>query len=209
MPQALSRVESDAAALGHSRRRGEAAIGRLLAMAQRSPAEAARVAALLTSVADAAEQVHRDAQLPDAEQQVWSSVGADASSEAPRRNDEQLAAAFADLVSNSVIGDAAMAATLSVDRSRISQRVADHSIYAYSAGDERCFPRWQLANGKVVGGLKPVLLALDPELHPLVVHAWFITPSVDLEIDEHAVSPALWLATGGSPAAASALAASL
>jgi len=194
---------------GRPRRRGDAALDRLLAVADRSPDDAERVAAMLTAVARTAERPRPHAQLPDKELAVWSTVGAATSNRAAHHNDENLAQAFAELVADSVIGDTAMAKILSVDRSRISQRLADHSLYAYATGDDRCFPRWQLAGGKVVGGLKPVLISLDPRLHPLVVHTWFTTPNIDLEVDEHPVSPAAWLATGGSPTVAAALAADL
>ena len=208
MTQQMRKVErgKPVARRERAQRRGEEALRRLMVVAGRGRGEAELVVALLETVADAAEHHRTRNELPAAEQDLWTSTGAHFDNKAVPRNDEQLVAAFAELVATSVIGDTAMAKTLGVDRSRVSQRLADRSLYAFPAGEERCFPRWQLVKGKTVPGLKTVLVSIDPGLHPLSVQHWFTTPNVDLEIDDHAVSPAAWLATGGAAGVAAELA---
>jgi len=191
------------------RRKGEHALDRLLAVAGRGSGDAAIVVALLESAADAAESHSTAGALPSAERDQWQAVGAKLDKRARSRNDKRLVDAFGSLLGRSVIGDAAMAKLLGVDKSRVSQRVADRSLYAFTAGDERSFPRWQLGEAKPLAGLKMVLRALDPALHPLSVDHWFTMTNVDLEIDGRPVSPASWLATGGDAQVAANLASDL
>lgn len=189
-----------------AQRKGQNALDRLLAVADRGGADATFVAALLESAAATAEARHTASDLPGAERDLWISVGARFDRAARRENDLQLVGAFGALLDRSVLGDTAMAEVLGVDRSRVSQRVTDRSLYAFSAGDERCFPRWQLAGTKALPGLKVVLQAMDPALHPLAVDHWFTTPNVDLGIDAEPVSPSAWLATAGNPQVVAGLA---
>jgi len=211
MVQPLRDVEDDFRLVGPERvrRKGAHALDRLLTVAGRGSSDAAVVVALLESAADAAEGHSTTGALPAAERDQWQAVGATFDKRARGRNDKRLVDAFGSLLSRSVIGDAAMADLLGVDKSRVSQRVADRSLYAFAAGDERSFPRWQLADGKPLAGLKTVLGALDPALHPLSVDHWFTTANVDLEIDGSPVSPVQWLATGGRAQVAADLAADL
>ena len=190
-----------------TRRKAEHALDRLLAVAGRGRGDAAIVVALLESAADAAESHGATSALPSAEQEQWQAVGARFVKQARGRNDTQLVEAFGALLGRSVIGDAAMAELLDVDKSRVSQRVADRSLYAFSAGDDRCFPAWQLTDRRPLPGLKIVLASLDPALHPLSVDHWFTTANVDLEVDGRPTTPATWLATGGNPHVAAELAA--
>lgn len=190
-------------------RKGETALDRLMAVAGRGRTDATFVVALLEFAADAAESHSTISMLPSGERNQWAAVGAKFDNRAPRSNDKRLVDAFAALLTRSVIGDAAVAQLLGVDRSRVSQRLADRSLYAFTAGDERCFPSWQIVDTKALPGLKVVLRALDPAFHPLAVDHWFTSSNVDLEIDDKPVSPASWLATGGAPKAAAELAADL
>jgi hypothetical protein len=192
-----------------TRRKGAKALDRLRTVSERGDRDAAYVAALLGSVADAAERHSERATLPAAEAEIWTSVGAHFSTAATSRNDRLLADAFAALIADSIIGDLALAKALDVDRTRVSQRLAERSLYAFAAGDERCFPNWQFADGRSLPGLKRVLIAVDPGLHPLTVQHWFTTKNVDLEASGQPVSPATWLATGGSPDVAADLVAHL
>lgn len=191
------------------KRKGETALDRLSAVAGRGGGDATLVVALLEFAADAAERHSTIGTLPSGERDRWTAVGAKFDTRARRGNDQRLIDALAALLARSVIGDAAMAELLGVDRTRVSQRLSDRSLYAFTAGDERCFPRWQIVDTKLLPGLKAVLRAIDPALHPLTVDHWFRTSNVDLEIDDEPVSPASWLATGGAPQTAVALAADL
>ncbi len=132
-----------------------------------------------------------------AEAAIWRSVGATFGECLEAANGRRALAAFADLRERSIVGEASMAAALGVDRSRIDQWIDHGDLYAFVAGDERCFPRWQLVDGKPVRGLRAVLGALDPGLHPLVVDHWFTGPNVDLSIDGTPTAPISWLAMGG------------
>jgi hypothetical protein len=133
------------------------------------------------------------------ESAVWESVGGrfrDDGSES--LNQLQRSVALDTLHRRSIIGDIEMAKTLGVDRTRISQKVKEKSLYAYDSLEGRCFPQWQLADGKPIRELKTLLAALDPGLHPLTVTHWVESPNTDIEINGVAVSPVDWLKTGGS-----------
>lgn len=147
--------------------------------------------------------------LPSAERELWEDAGASFEQRGIQHDAVNAAAAFAELVMRSIEGDLAVATLLRVDRSRISQRVRDRSLYAFSHGDSRYFPRWQFTGDTTLAGLREVTSALDDGLHPLVADHWFNTPSVDLEIGEATVSPLTWLATGGNPQVVAELAADL
>jgi hypothetical protein len=149
-------------------------------------------------------------QLPGWEAEVWRSVGASFDDQVAVR-DAQLrtASAFGRLVHDSVVGDAEMARVLDVDRSRISQRVSEHSLYAFDGPTGRCSPRWQVVNGRPLQGLGTVLTALDPALHPRTVDHWMTTPNDGLLVRGEPTSPVDWLATGGSPDITAGLAAEL
>jgi hypothetical protein len=110
-------------------------------------------------------------------------------------------AAYEELLSRCVIGDAELAKLLAVHPTRISQRVAERSLYSFvDTNDQRCYPKWQFIHGKVVAGLKAVLKPMDPDVHPLTADRWFTRPDVDLLVDGVEVSPIEWLRSGGAPA---------
>ena len=139
--------------------------------------------------------------MPEAERQSWGEIGADfddnGAVEVVRAASQ---AAYEELIDRSLVGDQSVAACLEVDRSRVSQRVADRSLYSFvDISQQRCFPKWQFLGDKTLPGLKTVLVNLDPELHPLTVDRWFNRPDVDLLVDGAAVSPVTWLSSGGSP----------
>ncbi len=127
------------------RQRGARALGRILAAAGEKAADGAFVVVLLEAAAEAVEQGEAAGGLPAGERAAWRAVGADLEAErAVPRSRARAAAAFATLVQASIGGDGAMAAALGVDRSRISQRLAERSLYAFPGPAKRCFPRWQL-----------------------------------------------------------------
>jgi|GEM_PF-1680851 len=198
MTQVMRSREQSRQSAGKAGDRADEAVRRLLASAGRSRADASVVVALLERAADAVERHAITADLPPAERDLWESVGARFTAGAQHRHDLRLLERYADLLKRSVGGDTAMAAILGVDRSRVSQRLSEPSLYAFSAGDDRWFPCWQLIGGKPLPGIRTVLVALDPALHPLTVDHWFTTPIPDLEVGGEPTSPASWLATGGA-----------
>jgi len=133
------------------------------------------------------------------EEEAREAVGARFDPEAVDKARSRRIAAHAELIANSIQGDAAVADFLGVDHTRISQRLRERSLYYFQSGDVRLYPRWQFTGHKTLRGLKTVLGALDPALHPLVVDHWFPTPDLDLEVNEEAMSPLEWLETGGDP----------
>jgi hypothetical protein len=133
------------------------------------------------------------------EKEAWEAVGARFDPDAMDKARSHRIAAHAELIANSIQGDAAVADLLGVDRTRISQRLRERSLYYFRSGDDRLYPRWQFIGHKTLRGLKTVLGALDPALHPLVVDHWFRTPDLDLEVNEEAMSPLAWMQTGGDP----------
>lgn len=147
--------------------------------------------------------------IPSAERVLWEDGGADFSPGAVERDAVTAGAAFSDLVVRSVEGDGRVAARLGVDRSRVSQRLRERSLYAFAWSDARYFPEWQFTEGGTLPGLRDVLPALDERLHPLVVDHWFRAQSVDLLVGDVPLSPLEWLETGGNPHALAELASDL
>jgi len=157
------------------------------------------VVGLLGVVTHELECWREKAVLPQEEKEAWEAVGARFDTVAVANARSHRIGAHAELIANSIQGDAAVADLLGVDRTRISQRLGERSLYAFPSGDERLYPRWQFTGHKTLLGLKTVLGALDPALHPLVVDHWFTTPSVDLEVGDEDMTPRAWLETGGDP----------
>ena len=140
--------------------------------------------------------------LPAAEKAAWEEIGADFTDDGVVQVVHAAsAAAYEELLGRCIIGDADVARLLDVDRSRVSQRATfERSLYGFiDTNEQRCYPTWQFVDGKTLPGLKTVLAALDPELHPLTVDRWFTRPDVDLVADDIELTPVEWLRSGGSP----------
>lgn len=178
---------------------GRDSLIRLLHAAARGPESRRFVATFLEMAADEAEQHSASSDVPGDEREVWLSVGADFSDvAAPARSAARAASAFADLAERSIRGDEEVAKLLQVGKSRVSQRVAERSLYAFVAHGERCFPLWQFTGRRPLPGLQLLLDAFDPTTHPLVVDHWATTPDEDLELEGEPLSPVDWLRFGGS-----------
>jgi hypothetical protein len=104
---------------------------------------------------------------------------------------------------------AEVGAVLGISDSRVRHRVHEGALYAFKAAHQLRLPRWQFDDGSPLPGLRVVLAALDPGLHPLEVTGFMTTPQSDLEVLENAVSPRDWLIGGGDPAAVAALGAAI
>ncbi|HEV2071326.1 MAG TPA: hypothetical protein VGR26_16165 [Acidimicrobiales bacterium] len=116
-----------------------------------------------------------------------------------------LAAAHAELVARSLAVVEA-ATGLGVDTSRVRQRIYARSLYAFKHQGRWLVPAFQLGPRTLVPGLDAVVSALAPGLHPVAVSRWFTTPHADLVVEDEPVSPIDWLAAGGPPDTAAALA---
>jgi hypothetical protein len=118
-------------------------------------------------------------------------------------------AEYAALLATSLTVEQA-AKLLGVDPSRVRQRLAARTLYGIKTHRGWRLPTFQFEDSVgTLPGLEEVLPALDPDLHPISVYRWLVTPSPDLEIDGEAVSPTVWLRAGGTPRQAAEIAASL
>lgn len=85
---------------------------------------------------------------------------------------------------------------LGVDRSRISHRLAQGSLWAFSVGRNRRIPRWQFTgDGRLLPGLAVVVASIPDGLAPRSVEAFITTPQPELD----GRTPAAHLAEGGDP----------
>ena len=94
-----------------------------------------------------------------------------------------------------------VAKLLGVSDSRIRQRLSDRELYSVETNEGRVFPCFQFSNNQPLPGLKTVLAAINPKVHPLSVKRFFETPQVDLESSDLTgpQKPRDWLTTGHSP----------
>ena len=177
-----------------------AALERFVAAFEGNPQTAGFTVPLLELALGYAKAATVPATLPEAEAKIWRHVGARTDSPSALAQARAMALAkYAEVFSRSIMGDAAVARYLKVDRSRISQRIAERSLFAIPVPGDRMFPRWQFVEHKILPGLREVLVAFD-ETHPIVIDAWMTTPDDELDLAGTPLSPIVWLQTGGSAA---------
>ena len=128
----------------------------------------------------------------------------------PLRPDEddpvaRAAAAYAVLLASSLTVHEA-AHRLSVDGSRVRQRLVARTLYGIKRSDGWRIPVFQFDGDRLLPGLGAIISRLDPALHPLAIFRWFTTPDSDLEVDNTPLSPRDWLRMGNDPAPVAALA---
>jgi hypothetical protein len=110
----------------------------------------------------------------------------------------QLAANYARLVATSLsVPDAAR--ILSVDVSRVRQRLSDHTLYGFKVRRQWRIPSWQFVNDREVPGLADVLPSLVVG-DPTSVSEFFLTPNIDLVADGEPLAAIQWLLAGRPPA---------
>ena len=107
------------------------------------------------------------------------------------------AAEFAALLEHSLSTTEA-AGRLRVDPSRIRQRLTavPPTLYGIRVGSGWVIPELQFDRNRLIPGLGEVVSRLDPELHPVAVLRWFMTPNPDLTAGAQALSPRQWLLGG-------------
>ncbi|MHB8417970.1 MAG: hypothetical protein ACYDCL_07830 [Myxococcales bacterium] len=117
---------------------------------------------------------------------------------------------FAALLKASLTPEEA-ASRLSVNSSRIRQRLGARQLYGVKQGRSWRLPAFQFAAEGLVPGIDHVLPALPRTLHPVAVVRWFESPNADLPEGEAEapLSPRDWLLEGRDPAPVAALAAQL
>jgi hypothetical protein len=134
--------------------------------------------------------------------------GVDPSGAAVETATKEAVAATAALVQTS-LSMAQVADLLHVDQSRVRHRIADRALFPLRVGRSNRLPAWQFADNQVLPGLREVLGALPPGLHPLEAAGFFTTPQPELAINGASAAPREWLAAGGDPKPVVELAASL
>jgi excisionase family DNA binding protein len=97
---------------------------------------------------------------------------------------------------------------LALHPATIQRRLHRRSLYGLRLRGRWLLPRFQFDGEKVLLGLEDVLPAISPEIHPVAVSQFFVTPQDDLVVDElpGPLSPREWLATGQHPDRVAALA---
>ncbi|MFN8621041.1 MAG: hypothetical protein U0869_09890 [Chloroflexota bacterium] len=89
------------------------------------------------------------------------------------------------------------AKTLGVTPARVRQLLGERALFGIRTADGWLVPRFQLADGAPLPGLRAVVSALPAGIHPVAFHTWFTTPAGPLRLDDQPVSPRDWLASGG------------
>jgi len=105
---------------------------------------------------------------------------------------------------------AQVADLLEVTPGRIRQRAADRSLYSIQVEGKARFPAFQFlslapglaASRRELPGWSEIAPAIPEHAHPLAVEHVLHHVSEELEVDDELVSPADWLASGGSAAEA-------
>jgi len=87
---------------------------------------------------------------------------------------------------------------------RIRQMVADRTLYSILLDGRRFVPIFQFARGakRLLPNITRVNAVLNPELHPVEVFDWYVSPNPDLFVGddiERTVSPLDWLKAGNDP----------
>lgn len=122
---------------------------------------------------------------------------AEAGSDQQRRDHARAATRrVADAVAES-LSIAGAAQVMGVDRSRISHRLRDGTLWSFTLGRQRRIPRWQIMlDGQPLPGLTTLVRAIPPGVGPRTVAGFMRTPQPEFG-DQPAES---FLAGGGDPA---------
>ena len=98
-------------------------------------------------------------------------VPADAYTQAVSRTAARMAAILADA---GTVEETAK--TLGVSAARIRQLLGERALFGVRTADGWLVPRFQLLGDALLPGLRSVIPALPPALHPVAFHPWFTTP---------------------------------
>lgn len=101
---------------------------------------------------------------------------------------------------------------LQVNTSRIRQRLGrQRTLFGIKDGRGWRLPKFQFARRRLVPGIGQVFAGLPPDMHPVAVYRWFVTPHPDLVVEstDQTISPLDWLRQGNAPDLVAALAAQL
>ena len=147
--------------------------------------------------------------LSEAEMALFEQGGLPAPDPARKTASDVGAVEYGMLLDHSLSVDEA-ARLMTVNGSRIRQRLASRELFGIKDGRSWRIPRFQFDRGRLVPGIEQVLPVLPEGMHPVAVNRWLKTPNEDLEIEADAiVSPLEWLTSGRDPSRVRELAASL
>jgi len=148
--------------------------------------------------------------LTDAERRALTSVGVEPAAQTTGALPGG-AVSFA-VLAGTALPLADVATLLDVTTGRLRQRLAEGDLVGVRGDDGRSWriPLFQFAEGKELPGLKTILRAVAPDVHPVEVASFFTTPQPDLEGDGGIpMTPSDWLRSGGDPKAVATLAKAL
>ncbi len=109
----------------------------------------------------------------------------------------ETATVFAALLNTGLTAKEA-AKRLGVQDTRIRQMLTERTMYGFHINHRWKIPGFQFAGNALVPNIGGVNAALDPDLHPVAVYQWYVTPEADLETDGQPLSPLEWLKAGYS-----------
>lgn len=152
------------------------------------------------------------AELSPSEVEVLEEGGFDLEPEELGENDPlvRTAAEYAALLKTSLT-TTAVAERLGVEPRRIRRRLTGRppTLYGIRASTGWRIPQFQFDGNSLLPGIPDLVANLDPELHPIAVYRWFVTPDPDLtarRLGDRELSPRDWLRLGFPPAAVAELA---
>jgi hypothetical protein len=149
----------------------------------------------------AIDQMHRSlygesaTELTAAEASVLQAGGFDLNESTDKDPLAETATVFAALLNTSLTAKAA-AERLGVHGSRIRQMLTERTLYGFHINHRWQIPGFQFAGNALVPNIGKVNAVLDPDLHPVAVYQWYMTPDADLEMDDQPLSPLVWLKAG-------------
>ena len=149
----------------------------------------------------AIDQMHRSlygesaTELTAAEASVLQAGGFDLKESANNDPLAETATVFAALLNTGLTAKEA-AKRLGVQDTRIRQMLTERTLYGFHINHRWQIPEFQFAGNALVPNIGSVNAALDPDLHPVAVYQWYVTPEVDLEMDGQPLSPLEWLKAG-------------
>jgi hypothetical protein len=105
------------------------------------------------------------------------------------------ATVFATLISTGLnTKDAAK--RLGVQNTRIRQMLTERMLYGFHINRRWKIPEFQFGANALVPNIGRVNAALNPDLHPVAVYQWYVTPEASLEMKGRPLSPLAWLKAG-------------
>jgi hypothetical protein len=89
---------------------------------------------------------------------------------------------------------------LGVQKSTVSHRRSDGTLYAFFVGRNPRYPEWQFYGQRPIPHLAEVIAAIPKDTHPTTVNGIMTSPQADLPIDGEPTAPWQWLVEGGAVA---------